>query len=177
MTHVTARGNRRQDLFTGPHDRRQFLCVADDAFLRLEVGCLSYCLMGNHVHFLLDAGCLNISQAMHRLNGTYAQWFNWRHGFDGHLFQGRFHAVSITSDWHFLELLRYVSLNPVRGGLCAQPADWPWSSYRALAGLSAAPRFLAVDAALQHFGRERRAAQHAFAAFVREGLAATGVAA
>ena len=24
---------------------------------------------------------------------------------------------------------RYIALNPVRAGLCADPGEWPWSSY------------------------------------------------
>ncbi|MCA1701169.1 MAG: hypothetical protein LC790_20625, partial [Actinobacteria bacterium] len=51
-------------------------------------------------------------------NPCNAQWFNRRHGFAGHLFQGRFHSVLVESNWHLLELSRYVVLNPVRGGLC-----------------------------------------------------------
>jgi putative transposase len=177
LTHVTARGNRHQEIFTDRRDQNRYLSAAADALPRFHVRCLSYCLMGNHVHLVLDATRANLSHAIHRLNGAYAQWFNARHGLDGHLFQGRFHAVSIVSDWHLLELLRYVALNPVRGGLCAAPGDWRWSSYRALVGRSEAPRFLAVDAALRPFGRERRAAQNAFAAFVHEGLVATRLAA
>jgi hypothetical protein len=33
-------------------------------------------------------------------------------------------------------------LNPVRAGLCGDPSEWRWSSYRANAGLEAAAPFL-----------------------------------
>jgi putative transposase len=172
LTHVTTRGNRHEILFTDTRDRERFLASAGNAFSRFDVRCLSYCLMNTHIHFVVDACRADLSRAMHRLKGTYAQWFNWRHGLDGHLFQGRYHAIAVVSDWHLLELMRYVALNPVRAGMCMSPADWQWSSYGAVIGQRPAPCFLAVDRALRHFGRERRAAQKAFDAFVQEGRAA-----
>ena len=33
----------------------------------------------------------------------------------------------------------YIARNPVAAGLCATPADWPWSSHRAVIGAAAAP--------------------------------------
>ena len=60
--------------------------------------CLSYCLMGNHVHLLIETREPNLGIGMHRLHGGYAQYFNRRHGFVGHLFQDRYEAVTIAND-------------------------------------------------------------------------------
>jgi putative transposase len=32
---------------------------------------------------------------------------------------------------HLLAAVRYVEMNPVRAGLCSDPAQWKWSSYHA----------------------------------------------
>jgi putative transposase len=85
--------------------------------------------MPNHYHFVLETRAADLSSGMRELNGTYAQWFNRSHGFVGHLFQGRFKAIPVESDWHLLELTRYLATNPSRAGLCDDPALWPWSSY------------------------------------------------
>lgn len=130
--------------------------------------------MGNHYHLLVDALRAGLSDAMHRLNGTYAQAFNHRHGLDGHLFQDRFHSLPVVSDWHLFELLRYMALNPVRAGLCTFPADYRWSSFAATIGLARAPRFLAVKFVLAHFGSDPRQSREAFAAFVLEALPEAG---
>jgi hypothetical protein len=106
---------------------------------------------------------------MQELNGRYAQLFNSWHGFDGHLFQGRFYSSPAETDGHLLELVRYVSLNPVRAGVCSDPADWRWSSYPALAGYVRSPRFLAAAKVLGLFAPGRRAAQGAFRRFVLDG--------
>jgi len=41
----------------------------------------------------------------------------------GHLFQGRYKAIMVEADRYFLELMRYIHLNPVRVGLVVMPAD------------------------------------------------------
>ena len=85
---------------------------------------------------------------------------------DGHLFQGRFGARFIESNWHLIELSRYVVLNPVRAGSARRAGDWPWSSYRATAGLAPRPTLLTVDLILAQFGRDEETEN--YAAYVAE---------
>lgn len=65
-----------------------------------------------------------------------------------------------------LELARYIALNPVRAGLARAAAEWRWGSYRALAGLEAAPPFLETRWIPEAFGSRRQAASRAFSDFV-----------
>lgn len=88
---------------------------------------------------------------MKRLNGLYAQNFNRRHGFCGHLFEDRYRSIDVVSDEQFVTLLQYVVLNPVQSGMCAGPDQWPWSSYRATVGSVPVPRFLDVPGVLRWF--------------------------
>jgi REP element-mobilizing transposase RayT len=167
--HVTSRGNRRQPVFTDRRDRQRFLVLLDDVVTRHQWRCHAYCLMGNHYHLVLETPEANLSSGMWHLNGLYAQAFNRRHEVDGHLFQRRFHSILVESDWHMLELTRYVVLNPVRAGVCPHPGDWAWSSYRATAGIGHVPRLLTVDWLLGHFGPTRRQATSGYRAFIDEG--------
>ena len=164
--HVTARGNRRQQIFFDDADHERFLSVTADVMGSRRWACHSCCLMPNHYHFVLTTPEGDISEGMQRLNGEYAQWFNRRHGLDGHLFQGRFHSVVVESTWHLLELSRYLVLNPVRAGRCRHPAEWRWSSYLAATALERGPSFLAVDWLLEQFGSDASRAREAFRAFV-----------
>ena len=59
----------------------------------------------------------------------YANWWCKRHRHPGHVFQGRFKADLVEDESYFWTVSRYIHLNPVRAGLAAHPADWPWSSY------------------------------------------------
>jgi putative transposase len=87
--------------------------------------------MPNHVHLILtprDADGLRAMLAeAHR---RYTRIINERHGWTGHLWQGRFGSVPMDED-HLAGAVRYVSLNPVRAGLVRRADDWEWSSVRA----------------------------------------------
>jgi len=164
--HVTARGVRRSDIFRDDRDRRFFLSLVAQLSKARGWRCLAYCLMPNHYHVVLRTSDADLSAGMHWLNGCYAQWFNGRHGYEGHVFDRRFHSTLVQSDVHLLELLRYVVLNPVRAGLCSHPGEWPWSSYRAVLGKVRRPRFLAVGSWLEMFSHEPTSARAAYERFV-----------
>lgn len=144
-----------------------FIALLAQSVYRFRWRCLAYCLMTNHFHLVLSLSAANLSSGMHRLNGVYARRFNERHGHRGHLFEARFSSTIIRSEEHYLDAIRYVALNPVAAGLCRDPADWAWSSFRATAGLEPCPRFLAAARVRQHFGRGGRGAER-YAAFVRD---------
>jgi len=129
--------------------------------------------MSNHYHLLLETPLPTLSTGAKRLNERYAQHFNIEHRRVGHLFQGRFKAILVEREAHFLELVRYIVLNPVRAGMVRFPGDYSWSSYRATAGLCAAPRWLAAEEILEQFepgSREERCAR--YREFVADGRGA-----
>jgi REP element-mobilizing transposase RayT len=111
----------------------------------------AFVLMTNHFHLVLKTPEPNLSRGMQWLNGKYAGRFNARHKRCGHLFQGRFKAVLVEKETYFANVLRYVVLNPVRAGIVERPEDFRWSSYRATAGLEAAPDWLDVSSVLTAF--------------------------
>ncbi len=92
--HVTSRGDRREPIFDDDADRQRFLGVLAHGLSRFDAQVLAYCLMGNHYHFVLYTRAANLSRLMRHINGVYTQAYNRRHGKVGHLFPGRFKAVS-----------------------------------------------------------------------------------
>src|SRR5688572_19335291 len=143
--HVMSRGNGRQVIFTDDRDYERYLELLERSARRFGIRCVAYCLLGNHVHLVLQAGDIPISRMMQQLNSTFAQWFNRRHDRVGHVFQGRFKALLVETPRYLLRLLRYIALNPVAAGVTGTPDEWRWSSYRATIGLEACPAFLAVE--------------------------------
>jgi REP element-mobilizing transposase RayT len=172
--HLTNRGNAGQTIFEDDVDRIAFLSVLGDVVDRMGWLCHAYCLMENHYHLMAETPEANLSDGMRRLNGTYTQRFNRRHERFGHLFQGRYKAILVERESHLLELCRYVVLNPVRAGLVRSANAFPWSSYRATAGGSPAPRLLTTDWLLAQFAKRRQAAQRRYRAFVAEGKGLPG---
>ena len=166
--HITARGNLGAPIYLDARDRRRFLAGLADVIGSFRWFCHAYCLMSNHFHLLLSTPEPDLARGMQRLNGRYGQRFNLRHARKGHLFEGRYGARLVESESHLLEAARYVVLNPVRAGLCASPGDWPWSSYRANAGLESPPTFLAEDFILDLVAGDRTRAQARYRAFVAD---------
>ena len=130
--HITARGNARQDIFLGDEDRVGFLAVLAGVVDRFGWICHEYRLMSNHYHLLIETPEANLSNGMRQLNGVYTQAFNRRHGWVGHVLQGRFKSILVEKESHLLELARYVVLNPVRANMVRYARQWKWSSYRTL---------------------------------------------
>lgn len=130
--HVYSRGNRRQAIFFDDTDRVTYLAHLARVIARKRWRCLAYCLMSNHMHLLIQTPGADLGIGMQRLQSVYAQTFNERHGIDGHLFQGRYGSERVKSDAQLVTTLRYIALNPVEAGLCADARDWRWSSYALL---------------------------------------------
>jgi REP element-mobilizing transposase RayT len=163
--HVITRGNRRQPIFLVDPDCTLFLEIARRVVIQRQWTVHSYCLMPNHYHLVLETRVADLSQGMRELNGTYAQWFNRLHGFVGHVFQGRFKAIPVESDWHLLELTRYLATNPSRAGLCDGPALWQWGSYPwVISGRVAG--FAPSKKLLSFFGNNELSARDALRRFV-----------
>ena len=166
LWHVTARGNERKPIYRDSEDCTAFVDVLGRTVARYRWQLHAFVLMPNHYHLLVETPVATLSRGMRQLGGVYTQRFNRRWSRCGHLFQGRFFSLHVERESHLLELARYISLNPVRAGLATRAAEWRWGSYRALAGLEAAPPFLATRWLGETFRSRRQAATQAFAEFV-----------
>lgn len=169
LYHITARGNARGDIFQDDADRRRFLELLAEACEVFHWHCHAWCLMGNHYHLLVETGSATLSKGMRWLNGVYTQHHNRRHRRVGHLFQGRFKAILVEKESYLLELARYIVLNPVRARMVREASEWPWSSYRATAGMEPPHACLTRDWILRCFGDHLGTATRRYRQFVREG--------
>jgi putative transposase len=150
--HVTVRGNERRAIFLDDRDRERFLRVLGESVESFDVRLYLFCLMGNHLHLVVETPRGNLGRFMHRLQTAYTVYFNRRHGRHGHLMQGRYGARLVEKEAYLLRLSRYVHLNPVfTGRLRNRPSreriaflrQYPWSSYRGYIGKD--PRLAFVD--------------------------------
>jgi len=172
--HVTSRGNEKRPIYRDDWDRTRFLDLLEDAVSLQQWTLHAWVLMESHYHLLLETPQVpSLSLGMKRLNERYAAWFNRRHDRVGHLFQGRFKGILVERESHLLELMRYVVLNPVRCGAVRYAGDWPWSNYRATAGLRAPEPWLEIDWTLAQFDlHDQLRAQTEYRRFVADGRGA-----
>ncbi|HEX2086835.1 MAG TPA: transposase [Solirubrobacteraceae bacterium] len=142
--HVFARGNNRQAIFEDDLDRATYLRLLGEAVGRTGWRCLSFCLMPNHVHLLLETPHANLGAGMCRLQGQYARRFNRRHRRSGHLFQGRYGSARVRDDAQLWMVIAYIARNPVASRLCKRPDEWPWGSHAPIVNGTPQPGWLDV---------------------------------
>ncbi|MCG8370801.1 MAG: transposase [Proteobacteria bacterium] len=129
--HVTQRGGRKQRTFFRQADYLTYLELLRELKDEARVTIWAYCLMPNHVHFVMvPQDKQSLANLFRPLHSRYALGVNGFRGWRGHLWQERFYSV-VMNESHTFAAMRYVELNPVRAGLCAKPEDWRWSSIHA----------------------------------------------
>ena len=129
--HVVSRGVNRRSIFRSGYDKRRYLKrfarIAEDEGVQVH----AYCLMDNHVHWILTPATPDgLARLFHRLHTWWAMDFNRRNQRCGHLFQNRYHSTPLGEN-HYWAAMRYVELNPRRAGCREELAEWEHSSARA----------------------------------------------
>ena len=126
--HVTQRGTDHQAVFYTHADRNTYLSLVARHQPDAGVRVLAYCLMTNHVHFVVvPKRADSLAVLFRRVHGAYSQWLNTRLSRTGHLWQNRFYSCPM-SERHLWIGLHYVEANPVRAHMTIQPAEYRWSS-------------------------------------------------
>jgi putative transposase len=139
--------------------------------LELELSgwrCLGYTVLGTHYHVAIRLTELTLSSGFQRLNSRYARWYNAEHGRRGALWQSRFFDAVVETEWHLLELQRYIAYNAPRANLAERPEDWPHCSYGALIGLYPPDPWVDEDDVLAAFGSNKKRARARLRMFVEE---------
>ena len=133
--HVTQRGNRRAAVFTSDANRAAYLRFIEKYTKRHEVAVWAYCLMTNHVHFVMTPVYeASLGLALRDAHTVYAMYFNTYMDMDGHVWQGRFHSCPMDEP-HLWPAVRYIARNPVRAGIVERAEKFPWSSAAGHCGL------------------------------------------
>ena len=127
--HLMSRGNRRAAIFIDEADYLHFLQVVKIIRGRHPFKIHSICLMTNHFHMLLETSDIAVWRIMQKILSIYAEDFNHQHSFNGHLFEGRYTSSIVEDERYFLEVSRYIHLNPVKALMVKEPSAFKYSSY------------------------------------------------
>jgi putative transposase len=130
--HVIQRGNNREACFYDEADYKAYLSILKDAAAKYRVAIHAFVLMTNHVHLLVTPGDESgVGRMMQAQGRKYVQYFNYTYARTGTLWEGRYKSTLVDADNYLLTVYRYIELNPVRAGMVAHAAEYPWSSYQA----------------------------------------------
>lgn len=136
--HIICRGLERKCIFRDDADRNSFVLRLGNILQRTSTLCFAWTLIPNHFHLLLQTGASPMATVMERLLTGYAVYFNHRHNRHGHLFENRYKSILCQANPYFLELVRYIHLNPLRAGLVMSLEElrtFPFSGHARLLGV------------------------------------------
>lgn len=146
--HIYNHANGNENLFKEEENFRYFL-QQWDKYISPIADTYAYCLMPNHIHFLIRVlpeeeiksnvptfGKFQtfqklISKQFANLFSSYTQAFNKRYERRGSLFVPNFKRKEITSENYLKTLVCYIHRNPVHHGFCTELDEWKFSSYHA----------------------------------------------
>jgi len=171
--HVMARGIEGQSIFRDEDDRERFLTrLSGEVSKPGGPQLYAWALMSNHFHLLLRGGEGRISPMMRRLMTGHAVTYNIRHKRQGHLFQNRFKSIVVEEEPYFLELVRYIHLNPVRAGIVKSVEELATYRYTGHAVISGTRDCAEQDVAsvIMRFSDRQKAAVAAYNRFVADGF-------
>ncbi len=173
LHHIIARGNEKRNIFEDTLDRQQFLARLGDILSTTHTMCYAWAIIANHFHLLLRTGSVPIATVMRRLLTGYAIYFNRKHRRYGHLFQNRYKSILCQEDPYFLELVRYIHLNPLRAkvvkGLTSLD-KYPYSGHSVLMG-RVEHEWQDTDYVLECFGKRVTGARFKYRDFIEKGVA------
>ena len=168
--HIILRGNNRQAIFMDMADFQRMLALMQTHAIEQGVQVHAYVLMSNHLHLLLTPlQNDSLPKMMQAVGRAYVLYFNKRHGRSGTLWEGRYRSALIQTERYFLACMAYIDLNPVRAGMVAQAADYPWSSHGHYIGRQN-EAWLTPHPMYWEMGNTPFAREAAYAAMVQSGI-------
>ena len=144
--HALNRGNARSKIFKKIGDYKAFEQILAEGLERYACRILTYQLMPNHWHFILqptENG--GMSNFLRWVTLTHTQRYHAHYGTsgEGHVYQGRFKSFPIQDDDHFYVASRYVERNALQAELIDRAENWRWGSlWRWLSSPEPAPKLL-----------------------------------
>lgn len=137
---LVQRGNNGQAVFIDRTDREACLALLREAAATQRVAIHAFALTDEEILLLATpAGAGGLSRMMQSLGRGYVARFNRRHGRSGTLWEGRFRSTVVEAGAGLPDCLVFVETAPIRAGLTADAAEYPWSSARYHLGLDSEP--------------------------------------
>ncbi|MCF8067990.1 MAG: transposase [Desulfobacterales bacterium] len=172
LQHIIVRGIERRKIFNDDQDRYAFLERLGLILEQTGTQCFAWALIPNHFHLLLRTGEVSVATVMRRLLTGHAISYNRRHKRHGHLFQNRYKSVLCQEDPYFLELVRYIHLNPLRAKLIDNLDmldKYPFSGHGVIMGKSD-KSWQDCEAVLVFFNKKKGPARRSYKNFVSKGI-------
>lgn len=163
--HAILKGNNGSDIFTDDFDRLLMEDLLSKAINKFGSKIHAFCFMTNHIHLLIEVGEISLGVVMHDVARKYARDFNRRFDRKGHLFQERYKSILVSKEDYFIEVCRYIHLNPVRANMVTSASEYKWSSHNNYLRQNNFS-WVTTSRILSHFGEQEDLALKGYEAFM-----------
>lgn len=130
LYHVFVRGINKEKIFNQVREKQYFKRTIKKYLKKYDVEIHAYCIMSNHAHLIIKTDeNQKLSYFMSNVLAEYAQYYNYKHNRNGHVFQNRFGSECIETEKYYWNCIKYIHMNPVKAMLVFTAADYKYSSF------------------------------------------------
>jgi putative transposase len=136
--HVSSRGTYGQTIFANVIEHEVFLLMYTRVAFKYGFRTLSWTLMKNHHHFVVQLTNGGLSEGMRELHGGYSRWRHetYEQTGMGHLVRHAFFARELFDTGDIVDACVYVDLNPSAKRASCRPRRTDWCGYAATLALT-----------------------------------------
>ncbi len=128
--HIMSQGINQEYIFDREQDKRKYRKLLFLHNINFEVEIIAYCIMGNHVHLLIESNKIeNMSNFMHQINMEYAIYYNKNRNRVGYVFRSRYKSEPINTEKYLINCIHYIHNNPIKAHICKEKSKYLYSSY------------------------------------------------
>lgn len=128
--HITHRGHNRDDVFRDDVDCSSKLSMLLESSILASCEIHAYIIMSNHFHLIATPTAADgLARMMQRAGKMYGDYFNFKYGRSGTVWEKRYDSFVIDSDRYFFACSLYIEMNPVRAQMVQHPSQHLWSSF------------------------------------------------
>lgn len=126
--HGIGRGINHERIFNQTREKNNFIRLLKKYLEKYAVEIYAYAIMSTHFHLILRADLKVMSGYLASVLAEFAEYYNYKHGRNGHVFQNRFISECIEDSRYFWNCIRYVHMNPVNANIVKNPLKYRFSS-------------------------------------------------
>jgi len=129
--HIISRSLNETRILQDEDDFCHFIKLAHIAKQKYPIRIFHYVVMNTHFHLVVQVPCHKmLSQHIACLKWHYTMWMCKKYAWKGPLWRERYKSLPIENENYLYTCGMYIEYNPIRAGICSDPTDYPYSSYR-----------------------------------------------
>ena len=120
-------GINKEEIFKQKREKNNFLRLLKKHLKDQDIEIYAYVIMSTHFHILIHVDLKLLSHFMASVLAEFAEYYNYKHNRNGHVFQDRFCSECVETEQYFWNCLRYIHMNPVHA---KNPVNYQFSSLK-----------------------------------------------